>query len=82
MIIGCLFLLVGSRMPFKKILPNAVVLSVFFWLALRLGGQILSHENYARYVTDSAETIQGFVLAVVLGCILGAFWKTENNENG
>lgn len=65
----------GRHIPFKKTLPKAVFVSVLVWLLLRAGGAALSSMDPSRYHVLTPETLQGLVLAAVLGAILGIFGK-------
>lgn len=67
--------LFGAYLPFKRALPKAVFLSALLWLLLRVAGAALSHMEPDRYHVLTPETVQGLALAVVLGGILGLFWK-------
>ena len=62
-------------LPFKNIVANAVLLSTILWLLLRIGGMLLSSIEPERYHLITAQSIQGFILAIVMGCILGILWK-------
>ncbi|MBI5344228.1 MAG: hypothetical protein HZB83_02650 [Deltaproteobacteria bacterium] len=67
--------LAGARLPFKSTLPKAVLVSTIFWLFLRVAGAALSRMDSERYHAVTLQTMQGLVLAVVLGCILGLLWS-------
>lgn len=75
MVIGGFMSLIGDRLPFKSLLPNAIFISMAVWLVLRIGGLLLSYNSPARFHPDAAQTLQGFVLAIVLGFILTTFWN-------
>jgi len=72
--------LLQRLLPFKSILLNAVLLSVVFWLMLRIGGAMLSSVEPDRYHIITAQSIQGFVLAIIMGFILGTLWKINRKE--
>ncbi len=74
-ITGGFLTLLGNKLPFKGVLPKAVLVSASFWLILRLGGSGLAIVNPERYHPDLPQTLQGLGLAVVLGVILSMFWK-------
>ena len=72
--------LLQRLLPFKSILLNAVLLSIVFWLMLRIGGAMLSSVEPDRYHIITAQSIQGFVLAIIMGFILGTLWKINRKE--
>ncbi len=72
---GSFLVLTRKRLPFKSLIPKAIVLSVAIWVVMRLGGLALSSMHHHRYNSVVPETIQGFILAIVLGLILGIMWK-------
>ena len=72
--------LLQRLLPFKSILLNAVLLSVVFWLMLRISGAMLSSVEPDRYHIITAQSIQGFVLAIIMGFILGTLWKVNRKE--
>ncbi len=75
MVIGGFMSLIGDRLPFKSLLPNAIFISMAVWLVLRIGGVLLSYNDPGRFQPDAAQTLQGFMLAIVLGLILTTFWN-------
>jgi drug/metabolite transporter (DMT)-like permease len=75
MVIGGFMSLVGKRLPFKSLLPNAIFVSVAVWLILRIGGVLLSYSNSGRFHSDTAQALQGLVMTIVLGLILATFWN-------
>ena len=75
MVIGGFMSLIGDRLPFKSLLPNAIFISMAVWLVLRIGGVLLSYNDPGRFHPDAAQTLQGFMLAIVLGLILTTFWN-------
>lgn len=75
MVIGGFMSLIGDRLPFKSLLPNAIFISMAVWLVLRIGGVLLSYNDPGRFHPDVAQTLQGFMLAIVLGIILSTFWN-------
>ena len=72
--------LLQRLLPFKSILLNAILLSIVFWLMLRIGGAMLSSVEPDRYHIITAQSIQGFVLAIIMGFILGTLWKVNRKE--
>ena len=64
-------------LPFKSVVLNAILLSVALWLILRIGGAMLSSVEPERYHLITIQSIQGFVLSVIMGCILGILWKVN-----
>lgn len=75
MVIGGFVSLIGKRLPFKSLLPNAIFVSTAVWLILRGGGALLSYSNPERFQPHTFQTIQGIALAIVLGLILATFWN-------
>jgi len=76
---GFLSLLYGW-LPFRNIFFKAVFLSAILWLVLRVGGALLSSIEPDRYHLITAQTMQGFILAVMMGGILGLLWKIRRIE--
>lgn len=74
---GGLLVLIGGFLPFKGMLIKAVVVSLSLWLLLRLGGMLLSGMDHHRYHQEVSQTVQGFVLAAVMGLFLGLLWKKK-----
>lgn len=66
-------LLAASRglIPFKGDVAKAVFASAVLWIVLRVAGDMLSMMDPHRYHLLTAETVQGLVLALALGAILG-----------
>jgi hypothetical protein len=81
MVIGGFMSLIGDRLPFKSLLPNAIFISMAVWLVLRIGGVLLSYNDPGRFHPDAAQTLQGFMLAIVLGLILTTFWNIGKKIN-
>ena len=77
---GGLLSLVGGLLPFKSMLIKAVAVSLGLWLLLRLGGALLSGMDHHRYHQEVSQTVQGFILAAVMGIILGLLWKKKLKE--
>ncbi len=71
---------IGNKLPFKSIVVKAVVISTSIWLTLRITGFALSSIDHARYHPVTAQNIQGLFLSVLLGCILGIFWRRHSWE--
>lgn len=65
----------GRYLPFRQILYRAVCVSVSLWIVLRLTGDFLSIMEPERYHLVTPETVQGFLLALALGAILGTVLK-------
>ena len=70
---GALYLLDGL-LPLKGYFTKALVVTTALWLLLRGAGVLLSAMEPRRYNVIGAETLQGLVLAVALGAILGFVW--------
>ena len=70
---GALYLLDGL-LPLKGYFIKALVVTTALWLLLRGAGVLLSAMEPRRYNVIGAETLQGLVLAVALGAILGFVW--------
>lgn len=68
-------------MPSKNIFLEAVFVSAVLWGILEVGGVLLHLTNPERYHLVAAQTIQGFVLAVIMGGILGLFRKIGKRAN-
>lgn len=59
---------------------KAIIICVGLWVVLRLGGAILSYSDPLRYHESAAQTIQGLVMAVALGGILGVLWDLKRGR--
>ena len=71
---GALYFL-GGLLPLKGYLIKALVVTTALWLLLRGAGVLLSAMEPTRYSVIGAEALQGLVLAVALGAILGTLWS-------
>ncbi len=67
--------LTRQHLPFKHLLPKAVMLSTSLWLLLYFTGAWLSATDHDRYHPVMDETIQGLCLAVVMGGLIWLFWR-------
>jgi hypothetical protein len=72
---GALMNAVGRVMPFRRVLPRAILISAVLWVVLWIGGSMLSVMEPHRYHLLMPQTLQGLVLALILGTVLGAVWK-------
>ena len=72
--------LLKEWLPFRNIFLKTILLSTALWLILRIGGIILSSINPDRYHPNMPQTIQGFILAVIMGGLLGFLWKIKSKE--
>ncbi|HHL40560.1 MAG TPA: hypothetical protein ENJ37_08640 [Deltaproteobacteria bacterium] len=72
---GGFLALLYDRLPAGRGIVKAVVVSTLLWLLLRIGGSLLSAIEPMRYHGVTAETMQGLVLAAVLGVLVGVFWE-------
>ncbi|MBI5892680.1 MAG: hypothetical protein HZB79_03335 [Deltaproteobacteria bacterium] len=62
-------------LPFKSNLTKAVYIAVSLWIILFIGGYGLATAKPDRFVFEYHQGIQGLALALVLGTMLGYFWK-------
>ncbi|HEY4707319.1 MAG TPA: hypothetical protein VII64_07650, partial [Thermodesulfobacteriota bacterium] len=65
----------GRFLPFRRLLYRAVFVSASVWIVLILAGDMLSMMEPGRYHLVTPETMQGFLLALALGAILGMLLK-------
>ncbi|MBI5874765.1 MAG: hypothetical protein HZB81_02795 [Deltaproteobacteria bacterium] len=72
--------LLKERLPFKNIFLKATLLSSVLWIMLKVGGTLLSSVEPERYHPITAQSIQGFVLAIIMGGLLGFLWKIKSKE--
>ncbi|MBI5192457.1 MAG: hypothetical protein HZA08_03315 [Nitrospirae bacterium] len=79
---GAFLNLLQAWLPFKNIISSAVFISSSLWVILRVGGTFLSSACPARYHLVTAQTVQGLMLSVMLGLMLGLFWRTIRNLKG
>ena len=63
--------LLGERIPVKSVLVKAVIVSSAIWLLLRFSGAALSHMDHERFHAVTYESVQGLILAVILGVMTG-----------
>jgi hypothetical protein len=77
---GGILALLGGVLPFKSELVKAVAVSLGLWLLLRLGGTLLSGMDHHRYHQEVSQSVQGFILAGVMGVFLGLLWKKKQKE--
>ena len=77
---GALYLLDGL-LPSKGYFVKALVVTTALWLLLRGTGVLLSAMEPVRYHVIGAESLQGLVLAVALGAILGTLWSLMPSKN-
>ncbi len=79
---GGLLALIHDRLPFKTSFGKAVMLTSLIWLILHVGGFLLSLIDNGRYHYTSRESVQGLILFVLLGGILGAVWNKSYLRKG
>lgn len=72
---GGILAVAGRFLPFRQMLYKAVFVSASVWIVLRLAGDMLSMMEPERYHLVTPETMQGFLLALALGAILGVLLK-------
>jgi hypothetical protein len=74
-VVGGFLVIARDILPFRSLLPKAVMVSVCLWVVLRIGGTLLSGIAPWRYHTVLTQTVQGFFLAILMGLLLGVLWK-------
>jgi hypothetical protein len=79
-VVGGFLVLARDIIPFKSLLPKAVMVSVCLWVVLRIGGALLSGIVPWRYHTVLAQAVQGFFLAILMGLLLGFLWERVIKE--
>lgn len=77
---GGLLSVIGSFLPFKGVWQKAIAISAGLWLVLRLAGEMLSKMEPDRFHLVTPESIQGLLLAVLLGIILAAVSTKDFKE--
>ncbi len=75
---GGLLALIHNRLPFKTSFGKAVMLTSLIWLMLHVGGFLLSLIDSGRYHYSSREAVQGLMLFILLGGILGVVCQIRN----
>ena len=76
---GFLFVAAGI-IPFRSVVLKAMIVSSSVWIVLRAGGAVLSRMEPGRYHLNAPEALQGLLLAVLLGAVLGVFCKVGFKE--
>ncbi|HBG47166.1 MAG TPA: hypothetical protein DDW94_09295 [Deltaproteobacteria bacterium] len=66
-----LLAVLGGFLPFRRMVFKAVFISVTLWLALKFAGDILSIMEPERFHMVMPQAVQGILLALALGAILG-----------
>ena len=80
-VVGALLSLSHEWLPFKNIFLKTVFLSVILWGVLMIGGIVLSTIEPERYHIVVPQTVQGFVLAIIMGGLLGSLLKVSRKHN-
>ncbi|MDP3731973.1 MAG: hypothetical protein Q8R31_02935 [Candidatus Omnitrophota bacterium] len=80
-VVGALLSLSHDWLPFKNIFLKTVFLSVILWGVLMIGGIVLSTIEPERYHLVVPQTVQGFVLAIIMGGLLGFLLKVSRKYN-
>lgn len=75
LVAGGILSVAQGLLPRWGLTPKAVAVSLLIWFALNGAGILLSVMSPIRYHFDLGQSLQGLFLAVVLGLILGTFWK-------
>lgn len=73
-VIGGAMVFLEEHLPFKRPLLNFVLLSTSLWLILSLGGFGLTIAYGQRYHHVPAQSMQGLLLSLLLGCLMSLFW--------
>ncbi len=81
MLLGILLTLSYDWLPFKSLMPKAILVSTLVWLMFNVATGIGSIVNPERYHPELLQTIQGFFMAVLLGSILGALWNFGSKKD-
>ncbi len=79
-IAGCLMSVTDNLFLAERPVSRAVIISVGFWLSLRFGAALLTMHDSHRYHPVYEQSIQGLLLSVILGLILGLLWKMKVAE--
>lgn len=79
---GGILALIHDRLPFKTSFGKAVLLTIWIWLMLHVVGFLLSMIDSGRYHYSSRDAVNGLMLFVLLGSILGAVWSKSNLTKG
>jgi len=74
-VVSGFMVLTSDVLPFKRLLPKAILLSTVLWLLMRTAGVALSVMDPLRYHPEMEQALQGFVLALIMGCLIGLFSK-------
>lgn len=75
LVTGGLFAWARVKIPVKNPLLAGATVSVGLWLVLRAGGALFKLVSPEKYLTGMAEDVRGFIMSVVLGLLVGAFWS-------
>ena len=74
-VVGGFLVLARDLLPFKRLLAKAIFVSTSIWLLLRTAGVALSLMNPYRYHPAMDEALQGFLLSIVMGGLIGLLWE-------
>ena len=75
LVVGGSLVLLCEYLPFKNIFSKTTFLSTSIWLMFFIGGAIIAEIDPTRYYLTSGLAIQGVVLAIFQGLILGFIWE-------
>ncbi len=70
-----------SVLPVESAILRATVVSVFVWMVLRGGGLVLSYMNPYRYHAVFIEAVQGLVLSILLGVVVGIVVRFRQKQH-
>lgn len=77
---GSFLSLIYGQLPFRSPFAKAALVTTCMWLVIRLGGMMLSLISPERYHAAPIQTVQGLILAVAMGCFIGAIWRLQEKR--
>ncbi|MEK6546055.1 MAG: hypothetical protein AABZ28_05950 [Nitrospinota bacterium] len=78
---GGILTLIHNRLPFKSSFGKAVLLTTCIWVVLEMGGLLLSSDNPMRYHPNVQQSIQGLLLAVLMGSVMGVLLQIQKKRS-
>ncbi|MBI5286873.1 MAG: hypothetical protein HY878_04685 [Deltaproteobacteria bacterium] len=72
--------LLQDWLPFRSHLVKAICVATMVWIVLFMGSYGLAVVKPERYVFEVQQGVQGFILAIALGVLLGLLWRIDQKK--